>query len=319
MRRIFIVALISLVGTPVYGQSECAAALTETGRNELLSISQIDREAYHYKKVCESSGTDVGAEFEKAKVVLGFSFSTRQEYCSAEQSRLANHQFDFLRTSTVVEKALDSWLKCIDINRRGIKFTPQVERTRLVLTLERSARATGRIDGILPTAGTTCKAPIRQRTTVLGETVNFTLSTRDAWTIVCDRASRASAVTPDATVFPETNVTLLTSEGGFSITLPEEPLGAERWATDIDARLDRIDARAAANEQAVVNVAGQIPNGIELFDCQWSGWMQKGINDPFSCPAGKFLTAYQYGSLTNPQFRSWEMQVHCCNARPKRQ
>jgi len=240
-------ALLAILGSCQMAAAEpCAGAITVTGRNELLKVSESDRRALFYHQVCKAESSDTGITFEYAKVALGFSHSNKQQYCEAEESQWAAYQFDYFRTSTVVEAALDSWLACIRLTRSGILLTPKIEPTRLILTLERASKAKGIIRGVSSTAGTTCKGHLPNRknsgtqSQVLTDSISYQLPVDEAWAVICDRQPRASSIQVGAMVYPETTITIDTTEGGFSITLDEAPLGSEKWANSISSEISEL-------------------------------------------------------------------------------
>ena len=93
----------------IRGQNDpCAAVLTATGRNEFRNVQESDLRAYFYKQTCGNKATDPGLSFAAAQTSLGLSYSSRDEYCNAEQSQNAQHYFNYQATSMVVEKSLEA-------------------------------------------------------------------------------------------------------------------------------------------------------------------------------------------------------------------
>src|SRR5215210_670776 len=139
MKQFLITTLALLLAGPALAQpNECSIALTAAGRNNLLSISKSDLEAFHYKRVCENTNTNAnlnteGEYFKVAKGMLGFGYSNSREYCEAERSKYSNYNYQYTQTSTVVEEALKNWLECIRLSRLGITVTPQVYKERAVI------------------------------------------------------------------------------------------------------------------------------------------------------------------------------------------
>ena len=158
-----------------------------------------------------------------------------------------------LRTSIVVEKAIDSWLACKDLYKAGLRIKPRVEPTVLIISLARNGPGQGILRGVKATAGTICKGSLPvaggpAKDSLLGATVNFTLPAVGMWNIVCERTPVTSAAMRGARRYPETNVILDTTEGPFSMTLPEAPEAEERWASEIGARIGVLEANVRAFE-----------------------------------------------------------------------
>lgn len=231
--------------------ARCAVALTETGRNRLLQVSQEDRQAYFYRKVCGSQGEDAALNFGIAKVALGFSYGSKEEYCTSEQSRSGTHKIDFLQTSTVVESALAAWLECIRLTNAGLEVKPQVVGPRITIDLTKLRTALGRIRGVDATNGTVCRARVGKKDVSLDRNLDYQLPVQETWSITCNRKSSQSALTDGELVYPETVITVDTSEGVFNLGLAAEPLATERWASNIDARLNDLTRSADQRLHAV--------------------------------------------------------------------
>lgn len=257
--NLMFVLLLSLIVLPLSAAAQiesagarCAVALTETGRNRLLQVSQEDRQAYFYKKVCGSQGEDAALNFGIAKVALGFSYGSKEEYCSTEQSRSGAHNVDYLRTSTVVEAALAAWLECIRLTNRGLEVRPQVVGTRITIDLARLKTALGRIRGVDATNGTECRARVGNEDKALDRSLDYQLPVQETWSITCDRKPIASSLFEGKKIYPDTVITVDTSEGVFNLGLGAEPVATEKWAGDIQAQLSElsraIDQRLQAAE-----------------------------------------------------------------------
>lgn len=316
MRRAVIFGILTMqfaVMTEAWAQagSQCNAALTVTGRNELLRVSESDRRAYFYRQVCQSQATSAGFSFESVKVALGLTYSSQQQYCEAERSQWENYQFDYLQTSTVVEKALDSWLACLKLTRSGIIMTPQLEPTRLILDLERGGRARGVVRGVVATAGTVCKGHLPNRnggattSQVLSDSINFQLPTDETWTVICDRTALPSAVQPDAVVYPATTITLDTTEGAFSMTLEQSPLATERWANEISSTLAALRTDLTAHGALLSALQASKLSSAQLSNNHEVTWHY--INDWVECPEGWVL--YRVG--TGSQYFNGEIRGSC--------
>ena len=246
MRVLTITAvLVCFAATAWAGVETCGVVLSLTGRNELEQVSNDEIRAYMYRNVCSSSATGVDSDiaFAKAKVALNFSYTNKTEYCSTEKSQYEHFQFNYLRTSSVVEKALDSWLQCATLFADGIEVAPQYTPTALNLAVKRRGTAKGVIRGLIADAGTSCKGYIKRKSSspkeiVLGANLNFQLPVDEVWTVHCERAGQDSQAVPGSKLYPETTVTLDTTNGPFSVTLPQTAKGAETWASAIDAKFN---------------------------------------------------------------------------------
>lgn len=269
--RIAAYVLVSALAFPSAAQIQmmsdrCVPALTESGRNELLAISQRDREAYHYRRVCQSSGVDAGTELEKARVTLGFSYRSRHEYCLSEASKFKDYSFDYLRTSMVIEKALQVWLECHRLNRAGIIATPIVEPERFMLTLQRGSTTTkGIVNWAKTNAGTKCFGKLGNgKLTEIETDVNLVLPAAETWTLVCDRVAVNRATEGGVQFYPATTITVDTTAGPFQMKLPAEPLATEPWASQISKRLDDVETSLTAMNSRIDSVHDSIPNAVAV-------------------------------------------------------
>jgi hypothetical protein len=93
-----LIALLTSAGATAQTAEQCAAVLTLTGRNELLSLREGEKLAYFYKQACRGESTDLGLSFEKAKISLGLTYSSREQFCEQEKSRQDERDFNYLRT-----------------------------------------------------------------------------------------------------------------------------------------------------------------------------------------------------------------------------
>lgn len=311
----------------------CAGALTQTGRNQLLQVSQKDREAYHFRRTCEMTGVDSDGEFSYAKVALGLTYSSRREYCDAERSRLRGHEFDYTNTSTVVESALRSWLACVELTENGIQLTPVITKGMVQLSLRRQGTAKGLIRGLTVKApaypghqGATCRGVIKRKSRELGRDFNFKLPSDEEWTITCERNSVETRAQEGDLVYPETEIGLDTSQGGFSITLQEEPVGSEVWATEIYERISaaehqhssdvaRLKGDIAGNDKGVAIVRRRLAENIELYACEPTEFFLEPRDRFFKCPDGKVMKGFGFGGRTRPSSIRFEMRMQCCRLR----
>ena len=284
MRLICAVGLALLTATTlpqsISGQTpdQCAAALSQTGRNHLLQINDVDIRAYYYKKICETDLTSFGMNgssvikelLAQASSLLALSYSNQKQYCDEEKKYVSNHSFSYVRTSIVVEKALDNWLECVRLASKGIRLTPKVFPQQIVMGIERAGRTTGKISGVSSTPGITCTAWV---TTVQGqlEKINlsnnsYTLSDTDSLTVICDRTAHESTEGSGAMIYPDGLVTVVTSEGPFTFSLPEEPRGPETWAKDIDSRIASLQTSTSNQISAIEDRLSRL-GPIGLADC----------------------------------------------------
>jgi hypothetical protein len=142
----------------------------------------------------------------------------------------------------------------------------------------------------------------KSKSSVLGPNINFALPPADSWVVICDRASQPSLVAQGRRYYPETNVTLDTTEGAFPITLPEEPLAAEVWATAIRRRIDKLSQDMAQLEKGLKDTRPLAVTDIGVEPCGApptaapSGFIAPGFDDfRYACPAGCFLQSMKYG------------------------
>jgi hypothetical protein len=306
---ILLLVVSSIAANAQAGPEGCAAALTQTGRNELLQISQRDRRAYFWHQVCSANATDVEGNFQKAAITLGLSYKSSSEYCEAERSEFASYDFDYTRASTVVEKALDSWLACIRLWRNGILLTPRVAPESLVLTLERGSKGVGQVNRVIADAGTICTAVIGSTEKRLSGVINYVLPNDKTWNINCVRKAVPSSTMVGATVLPATTVTLDTSEGAFSLTLDAAPRGPESWATNIDQQIRNLaqrinDVDTFSHSRAPMKLGRSSCENVQWGDCTVGGWAD--------CPEGKYLAGVYNAGGTNSCVR-W---LRCCSPEP---
>lgn len=262
--RIAAYVLLSALSLPAAAQTQtasdrCAGVLTAAARNELLTISQADREAYHYRRVCRLSGLDTAAEFEKAKAILGFEYDSRDAYCSSEAARDKDDSFDYLRVSTAVESALQPWVECHRLNRAGIVATPIVEPERFTLTLQRASTAPGRVNWVRTTAGTKCFAKVAGgKLAELRAEIDVALSAAEPWTLVCDRVA-----VNGGRIYPATIITVDTTAGAFQMKLPAVGVGSG-LDSQMSERLKRVETSLDATNARLDRVADSIPNAIAV-------------------------------------------------------
>lgn len=284
-----VIVLVSAQPVPAAGPSagdRCRPALTDTGRNELLEISQDEREAYHYRRACGSTSVDAAGEFQKAQLVLGLTYASRQEYCDAQAAKYRSYVFDYTATSTVVEKALQVWLECVRINDAGIVATPIIEPEQFTLTLARGSLTTGSVNWVRANAGTKCFGKLGGKLSPIKENINLKLPEAEAWTLVCDRQAIDSAAVVGAKVYPATIITVDTAVGAFQMRLPEEQVGPERWASDIARRLAALESNARKLDTDIQRTAATIPTRVTIG----STGNSFAHNDTVApCPSGKVV------------------------------
>lgn len=244
---LILLATILLMLPTVQAQTidQCTPVLALTGRNDLLSIKEADRRAYFYKQLCKSSSSDASLTFRKAKATLGFSYASQEEFCQSERAASESHEMDFLKTSLVVEKALEAWSACVKLARAGLIITPHANPTRLTLAIERGGKGEGVVRSLYADAGTSCEGQLAsftgQKAQTLGKNINFPIPLNSTWNVICDR--RAIPSTPQGSLaYPRTTITLDTTEGPFSLTLDPEPLAPSRWANEIRELITRLQA-----------------------------------------------------------------------------
>jgi len=273
-------ATLSLVVSAFAQPSDpCALALTETGRNRIYESSDDERFALAYRWSCRTDGTEHGLDtaFKMSKFIDGSSagrYARREEFCEKEMSRYASRQATRVEKSLVVERALDNWLSCIALTGKGITITPHVTRTQVAITFERTRSRKGMIRGVLTDSGTECSGQVQVPGTdrfeykKFDQTFAYQLPIEETFTMTCLRKPQKSQLSEGTSVYPETTITVVTSETPLVLRLEAEPVASETWATEIRRSLE---AQAVELKQQVTRLetqlkatAERIPTKIEV-------------------------------------------------------
>lgn len=324
--RTSLLLVLSLLLLPAHaeaqGADQCSTAVTQAGRNELLQVSDVDVRSYYYQKICQTDATSIGLNYSnvvkellsQASSLLGVTYSSKSEYCREEEKYFSAHTYNYLRTSLVVEKALDNWLECIRITSKGIKVVPTIETPRVVLGVERAGRTAGVISGVSTTPGIACEAMLYKRTgtAVKQERVDLSksgvvLPEVEAVSIICDRSGTASTEETGGTVYPAGMITLITSEGPFNFRFDEEQKGPEKWARSIG---ERIDTLKASTVKDIAEVGRQLAalGVVQLDNCKW---------EPFATPAHDELLQCSDPNWVargiGPGSKGGEWRLQCCS------
>lgn len=262
LSRITVGLFLLLATSPLIGQnlqdaSVCSTVLSETGRNLFRQLSITDQRAYFWKQTCSSSDTQADLTFPIAKQVLGLGFSTRDEYCNSERNLWQNYQYNDTRTSTVATEAVSAWLQCVTLFANGLAIAPDLRSSQeqFTFSIRRQGNAVGRINRVVAdsVAGTTCFAalqrgnnPNNRRTVEVTsqDPLNYQTPTGEVFVITCRRQqAQAAAPTPappGTRRYPQTSITLDTSEGSLTVTLPEEAQPASPWVSDLTSQIQSL-------------------------------------------------------------------------------
>jgi hypothetical protein len=263
--------------------ADCSQVLQLTGRNLMTSLSQKDRQAYFYKNICGSSDTSFGGSFKDLQSTFGFNYGSKEDFCQKESSRLANHEFDYLSTSVVVDKALTVFSECKKLDREKIATAISLSPDHVSIDVSRAGATTGYLYGWKISTGLKCSL-VRPGTAAFEpvqevQNLNYELPIAEQVSVSCARDPLPSTVESGSRYYPAVNLTVFTSEGSITFPIPAEARVGETWASDVEAKLKKYDAILASlntivdrHAQLVAQLKAEKASGVRLVITRETDW-----------------------------------------------
>ena len=235
-------------------QDSCLPLLTVTGRDLLQQVTAEEVGSYYYSQLCDEHGNSLDASassssadlFRQVKNLFSFNYESQSSYCRSESSRYARRSYDSLRVSRVVTESTRAFIKCRELSKMGIVVTPDLYPEKATFTLSLGgSRTLGQIKGVETTAETSCHGNIKGESVSLGKTIQppVSLKPSESFSIICDRSAIRSAVPAGRSVYPETLITITTSDDTLNVKLPQAPVATETWANDNNDGLKALQTR----------------------------------------------------------------------------
>lgn len=113
------------VGSSATAESKesCGDILRYASRDVRKDVSFSDLRLYYFQKVCKSDDSSVGMSYGDATQALGFNFTSKSEYCKAEESATKDTKFTQADSSLVVRNSLDAYVACRGISDKGVDMS----------------------------------------------------------------------------------------------------------------------------------------------------------------------------------------------------
>lgn len=272
--------------------ADCGDVLKLTGRNFLTSVSLKDRQAYFYRNVCSASDTGFDGNYKDLESSFGFNYSSKEEFCQSEKSRFSSYDYDYISTSTVVDKALTVFADCKKLEDKRVKLELSISPEHVGVDISRSGTTTGIIYGWRISEGNSCKIVTKgteeTKASQYITNLNLSLPVSELVTLSCARSPIKSSADSASEYYPAVNVAVFTSEGHITFPIPADARASETWASDIEAKLKKYDSLISNHDKLILSLESKKVSNVQLPLA--SSWAHKwnGMHD---CPAGQVVTS----------------------------
>jgi len=245
-----------LANAPSAGATEsCGDLLRFASRDMRTSTTYDDQRKFFYEAICKGSGKSGNLNYEDANSALGLGYTSKDEYCSAEQSATSSISYSRNDSSLVVREALDAYYRCRALETRGIAadISLPVDQPPVVFSVgiarTGSDKQTIHSVRLSDTAALECTALKDGKQIPLSETANaiaFELpESKSRWTMSCTRKGRDDGA--GNVSYPPVQLIVTTSGGDLPLALPEVGLASATWARDLRnemrAQIERVQTR----------------------------------------------------------------------------
>lgn len=253
----------------------CGDILRYASRDVRRDVSFSDLRLYYYQRVCSSDNAGLDISYGDASQALGFNFTSKSEYCKAEESATKNTKFSKTDSSIVVRNSLDAYVACRAISDKGINMSvvlPPVESpTVFSIIVQRLSSLPQSVNSlILDPEAVICSAEKDGQQQTLNQpfnSINFNLPQSDAkWSLLCTR--KAVVDSSNNKTYPPTQLILTTSAGALPVYLPQSSYASGTWTSEL-----RGDVAVQANKLAVLERL--FASQKVIAQCSGDGWLPR--------------------------------------------
>lgn len=226
---------------------QCGDILRYAARDISSQVTFSDQRKYYYQQLCKNSSNGFGLDYKDAQTVLGFSYSSKDDYCKAEQSFDTNTNYSRIDSNLVVRNALDSYVQCRALSKEGISTSVTMPPSNNPLIFSLGIKRTSSNPQTIQTVTidpdvVSCSTQKNGRSFLLNKKVNdisYKLPNSEArWTMSCTRKN-TSDTNGNKTYMP-VQLIVTTTAGDLPIALSEMGLAASNWANDLNNRISGI-------------------------------------------------------------------------------
>lgn len=268
-KSLAVCSIVGLLAGHAHAQTDpaaiCSEILPQAGRNVDISQNSEEYLSGIFDRYCEnsgqtkSSGMNAGLSVVVNAIPIGLtlgssdSATAMRNFCKNYASSYSGRRSNFSYRSSVVEKALDTALQCVEIARRGGYVTHRIvndEAANVTIQVASGNKAT--LQGLSTTGNVKCE--LQGGTTPLGNSTNLDIAGNQ--NVTCTRTaappssgSAGAGPSAETKVFDEATVTLSTSNGAYaflwprSVRLPNnEAADLNQWISLLEATLTRTNA-----------------------------------------------------------------------------
>lgn len=262
----------------------CGDILRYASRDVLHDVSFSDQRKYYYQKVCKSASSNAGIDYKDAGAVLGLSYSSKDDYCKAEQSFDASTSYNQADSSVVVRGSLDAYVACRALSAKGVATTvslpPGETPTVFSVSVQRRSSMPQTVDTLAIDPETVaCSSQSNGQAQTFDKAFNvigFQLPQSEAqWSLLC---TRKPLVSPNGNrTYGPVQLILTTSAGSLPISLPQMGYAAGAWATELQSETAAVSKKLSSLE---TNLATQ----KLIAQCSGDGWLPRP--EAPACPSG---------------------------------
>lgn len=246
------------------GQENCGEILRYSSRNITHKVSGSDQRKYYYKQICEHSGIGVGIDYKDAEAVFGFSFSSKDEYCSNEKKYDLNTSYTSESSNLVVAESLSAYVKCRALNKEGINtaitLSSPIDPVMFSIAINRASQYPVTINDVrLDPKLVECTSRIDEKLKRLissSNLISYALpESSEKWTMSCTRKPRIDSNLSKS--FDPVQLIVTTSAGDLPLSLNGFGLVADVWASDLRYEINSIGQSV---DKKLSNVDFQLKN-----------------------------------------------------------
>jgi hypothetical protein len=283
---LLVATVVSGITSPAMAQEaeSCGDILRYASRDIRRDVSFSDQRKYYYQKVCKSSSSGFGVDYKDAASALGLSYSSKDDYCKAEQSFDTSTAYNQADSSMVVRNSLDAYVACRALSAKGVatsvSLPPSDTPTVFSISVQRRSSVPQTIDSLAfdPTT-VTCNSQNNGQIQSFEKAFNavgFQLPQSEAqWSLVC---TRKPAVDPNGNrTYGPVQLILTTTSGALPISLPQIGYAAGAWASEIRSE-------SAALSKKLTSVETTLATQKIIAQCSGDGWFPRPAAP--ACPSG---------------------------------
>jgi hypothetical protein len=289
LKPIFLMVTTTFLGglVPLASADEvesCGDILRYASRDVRRDVSFSDQRKYYYQKVCKTASSGVGIDYKDAASALGLSYSSKDDYCKAEQSFDTSTSYNQADSSIVVRSSLDAYVACRALSAKGVttsvSFPSSETPTVFSISVQRRSSVPQTVDSLAIDPDTvSCNSQSNGQVQSFDKTFNivgFQLPQSEAqWSLLC---TRKPAVSPNGNrTYGPVQLILTTSSGALPISLPQIGYAAGAWATELQSD-------AAAISKKLTSVETSLATQKLISQCSGDGWFPRPAAP--ACPSG---------------------------------